>query len=274
VDPYSPAGPLSAADVSQARSRFADVQVWDRRVLEARMRDLVTETPYFRPQKPTVDTVLQDGRRRLTVGSARELDLSRAGGDSGSWAKDRLAYTHGLGLPGSRRPTSFRPVSRACWTRRWHRPAAHLLRRPPCEFAGLGPRGHAPPRGRRARLRSWIPLHRPGRNRFSGLERAVFALAVGNRKLLISHDVTHQSRILLHRDVRDRLSTLAPFIHWDAHPAALAVDGRIVYMVDGYTTSASYRTRSASRSAGPRSATRARRCGRPSMRSRARWRCT
>jgi len=40
--------------------------------------------------------------------------------------------------------------------------------------------------------------------------------------------------------VRDRLATLAPFIHWDAHPAALAVQGRIVFMVDGYTTSAAY----------------------------------
>src|SRR3954471_4901885 len=60
VQPYSPAGRLSAADVS--RSRLANVQVWDTRVLEARMRDLVTETPYFRPAKATVDTVRVAGR--------------------------------------------------------------------------------------------------------------------------------------------------------------------------------------------------------------------
>src|SRR4029079_18935356 len=74
----------------------------------------------------------------------------------------------------------------------------------------------------------------------SWIQRAMFALHLGSRHLLLSDDITRQSRILLHRDVRDRLATLAPFIRWDTHPAALAVGGRIVCAVDGYTTSAGY----------------------------------
>jgi excisionase family DNA binding protein len=242
VHPYSPAGRLSAADVSRARSRLADVQVWDRRVLEARMRDLVTATPFYRPEKPTVDTVRVAGRRRVTVGSARELDRRRAGGNGRSWANDRLAYTHGLGLPrfsatdigrtgqprlldaglGTGQPRIYfgdLPPKSPGWV-------LVNTRRPEVDVPGAG-------RGYHYTGPAGIPLS-------SGIERAVFALALRSKNLLISHDVTRQTRILLHRDVRDRLATLAPFIHWDAHPAPLAVDGRIVYVVDGYTTSASY----------------------------------
>jgi len=242
VRPYSPTGRLTAADVSSARSRLADVQVWDTRVLEARMRDLVSDTPFYRPEKATVDTVHADGRRRLTVGGARELDLRLTGGNGRSWANDRLAYTHGLGLPRFS-ATDIEPNGQP-------RLVDADLRggQPRIYFGDLRPKSP-----------SWVLVDTrrpevdvPGSGRgyhytgpagirlSGGLARAVFALALGSKDLLISHDVTRQSRILLHRDVRDRLATLAPFIQWDAHPAPLAVDGRIVFVVDGYTTSASY----------------------------------
>ena len=47
------------------------------------------------------------------------------------------------------------------------------------------------------------------------MRRAVFAVALGSKQLLLSDDITPESRILLHRDVHDRLHALAPFIHWD-----------------------------------------------------------
>ena len=74
----------------------------------------------------------------------------------------------------------------------------------------------------------------------SWIRRAAFAIQRGSKDLLLSDDITPQSRILLHRDVRDRLTALAPFVHWDAHPAPLAVNGRIVFVVEGYTTSSDY----------------------------------
>src|SRR6185436_21085355 len=63
------------------------------------MRDLVTATPYYRPQTPTLDSVRIHRRPQLTIASAQELDLRRAGRGSRSWASDRLTYTHGLDLP-------------------------------------------------------------------------------------------------------------------------------------------------------------------------------
>ena len=68
----------------------------------------------------------------------------------------------------------------------------------------------------------------------------MFALALGSKELLLSDDITPESRILLHRDVHDRLRTLAPFIQWDSDAVPLTSDGRIVFVVDGYTTSENY----------------------------------
>src|SRR4051794_921423 len=69
--PYTPST-LRPADVWRARTRLANVPVWDTRVIEARMRDLVTGTPYYRPATPTVDSVRIHGRPQLTVASAQE----------------------------------------------------------------------------------------------------------------------------------------------------------------------------------------------------------
>jgi hypothetical protein len=74
----------------------------------------------------------------------------------------------------------------------------------------------------------------------SWVRRTVFALALGSKELLLSDDISPESRLLLNRDVHDRLHALAPFIQWDSSAVPLTSDGRIVFVVDGYTTSENY----------------------------------
>gem|GEM_PF-221631 len=237
---YSP-GTLRPADVWRARAGLANVQVWDTHLIEARMRDLVTGTPYFRPKTPAVDRLHIDGRRRLTLAGAKELDLRRAGHKGRSWASDRLTYTHGLGLP---------RYSATEITRRGQPQlldAGLGLRQPRIYFGAFPARSPrwvlANTRRPEADIPTAAAYHYDGTGGIplsSWMRRAVFALHLKSKELLISDDITPESRILLHRDVRDRLATLAPFIRWDSHPAPLAVGGRIVFVVEGYTTSESY----------------------------------
>jgi len=64
------------------------------------------------------------------------------------------------------------------------------------------------------------------------------ALAEGDWKILLTGMFTPDSRMVIRRRVRDRLGELAQFITWDADPyLVLAGNGRMVWMVDGYTTS-------------------------------------
>jgi uncharacterized membrane protein (UPF0182 family) len=244
VQPYAPAGRLTPTDVSRARNRLADVQVWDTSLLHARARQLVTDAPYFSPERPIYDISRINGRRQLTIAGPRELDLRPVRAAARDWGNERLAYTHGLGevrfsgtdIEPNRQPRLldaglglaqpriyFGAFPKSPWvvanTRRGEVDV-------PAADGGVTRAYHYDGTGGVA-LSSWI-------------RRAVFALQHGSRELLLSHAITPQSRILMHRDVRDRLRTLAPFIQWDQHPVPLTLNGRIVFLVDGYTTSNDY----------------------------------
>jgi uncharacterized protein len=245
VDSYSPTGRLRPADVSEARARLANVLIWDSSVIHARMDDLVTQTPYYRPEEPTFDVVRVGGRRQPTMVSARQLDIGRVRGKGQTWINNRLAYTHGLGL------VRFSGTDIEARGQPRLLDAGLELPQPRVYFGDFP--GRSP---------SWViaDTRRPEVDIPSGSERAteyhydgsggialsswihraLFAFRLGSKDLLLSDDITPQSRILLHREVQDRLRTLAPFIHWDTRPASLAADGRIVFVIAGYTTSKNY----------------------------------
>ena len=72
------------------------------------------------------------------------------------------------------------------------------------------------------------------------IKRAAFALRFGAPNLLISSQISSGSDILYIRDVRERAETLAPFLHFDADPYPVIVDGRIQWVLDAYTTTNRY----------------------------------
>src|SRR5262249_41161391 len=74
------------------------------------------------------------------------------------------------------------------------------------------------------------------------LRRVLIALDRGDiGKLPFSDDVISSSRLLMRRNVRDRISTLAPFLVYDTDPyIVLGDDGRLSWMMGGFTTSENY----------------------------------
>jgi len=74
----------------------------------------------------------------------------------------------------------------------------------------------------------------------SFLRKAAFALRFREIDPLISNFVDSDTRIIYIRDVQNRVSTLAPFIDFDADAYPVIVDGRVFYVIDGYTTSERY----------------------------------
>src|SRR5690606_4660198 len=63
-----------------------------------------------------------------------------------------------------------------------------------------------------------------------------FALRFGDPNPLISSQVSSDSKIHLIRDIRERVSTIAPFLHYDADPYPVISEGRIKWIIDAYTT--------------------------------------
>ncbi|WP_131784944.1 UPF0182 family membrane protein [Protofrankia symbiont of Coriaria ruscifolia] len=74
----------------------------------------------------------------------------------------------------------------------------------------------------------------------STLRRALFALRFQEKNILLSSDITDSSRILYVRNPRDRVSKVAPWLTLDGDPYPAVVDGRVTWILDGYTTTDGY----------------------------------
>jgi uncharacterized membrane protein (UPF0182 family) len=74
----------------------------------------------------------------------------------------------------------------------------------------------------------------------SFFRQLTFAIYYRERNFLLSDAVNDASRVLYVRDPRDRVEKAAPFLQVDGDPYPAVIDGRVVWILDGYTTSDSY----------------------------------
>ena len=72
------------------------------------------------------------------------------------------------------------------------------------------------------------------------LKKLVYAVKFQSEQIVLSDAVTDDSQILYDRKPLDRVSAVAPYLTLDSDTYPAVVDGRIVWIVDGYTTSADY----------------------------------
>jgi uncharacterized protein len=68
----------------------------------------------------------------------------------------------------------------------------------------------------------------------------LFALRFGSYQIILSDDITTDSRILFNRQIRERVERIAPFLAFDRDPYLVLADGRLYWLVDAYTTSNRY----------------------------------
>ncbi|MFE1170724.1 UPF0182 family protein [Nocardiopsis sp. NPDC058789] len=71
-------------------------------------------------------------------------------------------------------------------------------------------------------------------------DRILYAIKYQETSILLNSAITSDSRILYERDPLDRVEKVAPFLTVDSRPYPAVVDGKVVWIVDGYTTSDGY----------------------------------
>src|SRR5205085_7461562 len=74
----------------------------------------------------------------------------------------------------------------------------------------------------------------------SAVNRLLYAIKFREQNILLSDAVTDQSRIMYDRSPRDRVEKVAPYLTLDGDPYPSVVDGQIVWILDGYTTTSQY----------------------------------
>jgi uncharacterized protein len=246
---------ISDSDLRANRDVLGNIQLWDTDVLRPEIDQQQTIGSYYRFPNITVDRYDRGGKAQGMIVAERELDLSRLDPSGRTWANDHLAYTHGYGfvaVPAGDEGVDDEGKPRFV-TSEFGAGRLPAQLREPRLYYGVQPRGARPwvlVRTNRAEVEKPLPGDAPAPSHpydggggipLSGpVRRALFALRFGDVNLLLSETLGGRSRMLLHRDVAERLRHLAPFLRWDQRPEVAVVDGRALFLAHAYTTSDSF----------------------------------
>jgi uncharacterized protein len=250
---FAAAEDLTAAELHANTTAVDNIRLWEADVLKTAIQNLQAIGQYYEFSDVDVDRYRIGGALRQVMISAREVDPRNLDASAQTWVNLSLAYTHGYGVVAAqvnRAETSGRPdfVVRGFDQEQAaipvRQPRIYFGEPPPDTPAYVVVGSRQPEVGSPSvsgQGQASVRYHGHGGVQLSGpLRRLAAALHFRDLNLLISSNLHARSRILFNRDIRDRLEKAAPFLQWDADPYVAVVDGRIVFIRDGYTTSDDY----------------------------------
>jgi uncharacterized membrane protein (UPF0182 family) len=208
---------------------------------------------YAFPDALDVDRYTVEGKVRDTVLAVRELDLNGIPANQRNWLNDHTVYTHGFGLVaafGNQRTADGAPVF---YERNIPQagelpdfePRIYFGEQSPSYSIVGGAKGTSPrefdyPDNSAAGQKN-NTFNGKGGVALSSLPRKLaYALKYRELNFLLSDAVNDSSRILDHREPLQRVERVAPWLTPDGNPYPAVVDGRVQWIIDGYTTSADY----------------------------------
>ena len=239
--------------LSKEAESTAQIRLLDPQVTSPTFRQLQQSKQYYTfADTLSVDKYDIDGVSQDTVIAARELDL--AGNDNRNWVNDHTVYTHGYGIVaayGNKVTTDGQPqfmeygipAQGKLTKSQKYEPRIYFSPNAP-EYSIVGsPKGTAPwefdyPTGSQGALTTFKGNGGPSLGNF--FSKLLHAIRFGSDQILFSDRVTAESQILYDRDPKTRVSKVAPYLTLDGRVYPAVVDGRVKWIVDGYTTSDSY----------------------------------
>jgi len=240
---------LTAATLETNASTLQDARIWDWRALEPQLQQIQGLRPYYTFSSVDIDRYEIDGAERQLMITARELDVTRLPTAATVWVNLALKYTHGYGVvavPVNEIDSRGNPV---LWAHdipivaKKDLAVAHgeiyfgaltndhvYVRTTEKEFDF--PQGQA-----NAETiyqgNGGIPLSDFWR-------KLVIAREFDGLRLFISGYFTPESRVMMRRNIVERVRTLAPFLRFDRNPYIVADGDHYSYILDAYTTSQNY----------------------------------
>ena len=243
---------VEALDAANNQATLENIRLWDSQALQDTLRQIQEIRTYYDFPDIDIDRYMVAGSVRQMMLATRELNVEKLPESSRNWINEKLIYTHGYGVTMNPvngftpegLPTlilSNMPIQSTI--------AGLTVKRPEIYFGELTntdvyvntrQKEFNYPQGDANNLSSY---EGNGGIRLGGLlRRALIALDRGDlTKLPFSDDVTADSRLLMRRNLRERVQELAPFLTFDPDPyVVVGEDGRIYWLMDAFTTSDSY----------------------------------
>lgn len=241
--------PVTSTEIDQNPETLENIRLWDYRIIQATFQQLQSFVPYYLFRDVDVDRYQPDGTIEQVVVSAREFDADGLPANAQTWTNRHLVYTHGYGAVVS-------PVGQVSSQ---GLPLYLVERIPPTGtgvYAITQPEIYYGEGGQ-----DWVAINTK-QGEFAGtidadgvpdtsysyqgeargsislgnyLSRVLLAANLGDRNVFLSGSLTGDTRILLHRNINDRISKIAPFLQLDSDPYLVIADGRLYWVVDAYT---------------------------------------
>jgi len=243
---------VEAADVANNQATLQNIRLWDWQALQDTLRQIQEIRTYYDFPDIDIDRYQIAGNLRQVMLAARELNVEKLPESSRNWINDKLIYTHGYGVTMNPvngftpegLPTLYlsnMPVQSTVPGLNVTRPEIYFGELTNTDvYVKTRQQEFNYPQGQTNNLTSY---QGDGGIVVGGLlRRIVLAFDRGDLgKLPFSDDVNAQSRLLMRRNLRERVSTLAPFLTYDQDPyIVVGDDGRLSWVMDAFTTSDQY----------------------------------
>jgi len=253
VSDYQATLTTSAGQLSKDAATIANIRLMDPNVLPATFRQLQQIKPYYTfPDSLDVDRYMIEGVKRDVIVAVRELNIN--GNPSRNWINDHLVYTHGFGFVaafGNTRDADGKPSFAVGDLP----PTKGLGEFQPRIYFGENVPDYSIIGG--VKTDSPVEFDYPDDASSNGqknytytgtggvpvgslVNKIVFALKYQEQKLLLSSLINKDSKILFERNPRERVAKVAPWLTLDGDPYPALIDGKVLWIIDGYTTSAGY----------------------------------
>ena len=238
---------LALADIENNRDTIDNVRLWDHEPLLDTFGQLQEIRTYYDFASVDNDRYFIDGEYRQIMLSSRELNSDSL--PNRSWVNERLQYTHGFGV-------AMGPVNQVTQE---GLPVLFIGDLPPTSSVDLQVEQPSIYFGELSNDYVIVntgtdEFHYPEGDdnvstRYDGaggvemsslLRRLLFAARFRAYEILVSSQLRSESRIIYHRNIIDRVTTIAPFLRYDTDPYLVISEGRLVWMLDAYTTSSRY----------------------------------
>jgi hypothetical protein len=250
--PFPADSGIEAVDPLNNQTTLENIRLWDWRALQDTLRQIQAIRTYYDFPDIDIDRYQVGGSVRQMMLATRELNVDKLPASSRNWINEKLIYTHGYGVTmnpvngftSEGLPTlvlSNMPIQSTIQGLTITRPEIYFGELTNTDvYVKTRQKEFNYPQGDSNNLTSY---EGNGGIRLGGfLRRTLIALDRGDiAKLPFSDDVSSESRLLMRRNLQERVQELAPFLTLDPDPyVVVGEDGRIYWFMDAFTTSDSY----------------------------------
>ena len=253
VKDYQATVATNSGQLATDAATIANIRLMDPNVLSATFRQLQQIKPYYTfPESLDIDRYTVNGVQRDAVVAVRELNID--GNPSRNWINDHLVYTHGFGfvsafgntvdadgkpsfLVGNLPPTTGLGK---------FEPRVYFGENVPDYSIIGGPKTDTPvefdyPDDASANGQKNYTYTGKGGVPMGGLlNKLLFAIQYQEQRIVLSSLINSESKILYNRSPRERVAKVAPWLTLDGDPYPAIVDGKVQWIIDGFTTSAGF----------------------------------